>query len=153
MPVVVIGLPILPVRHEGAVVAVNYDAGETIGWPHFVDEVATAYRRLPIGSAILTGNYGEAGAIDRYGPDHGLPQAYSGHMAFAEWGPPPSHVGSVLAIGVEPSLLREIFGSVAQVGTLRNPWGIDNDEQDMPMYACRHMRRSWAGAWPLLQHY
>jgi len=31
---------------------------------------------------VLTGNYGEAGAIDRYGSDYGLPQVYSGANTF-----------------------------------------------------------------------
>lgn len=37
---------------------------------------------------IPTGNYGQVGASDRYGPSLGLPRAYSGQNAYAEWGPP-----------------------------------------------------------------
>ena len=31
------------------------------------------------GACILTGNYGEAGALEFYGPRYGLPHVISGH--------------------------------------------------------------------------
>ena len=74
----VISLPILPAKDAGPVIDVNDDVGETIGWPDFARTVADVYRDLPPEAVILTGDYGEAGAIDRYGPALGLPQAYSG---------------------------------------------------------------------------
>ena len=68
------------------IVALNTDAGETIGWPAFVHEIAAVYSSLPVSqrpaATVLTSNYGEAGAVDRFGPADGLPAAYSGHMAF-----------------------------------------------------------------------
>jgi 4-amino-4-deoxy-L-arabinose transferase-like glycosyltransferase len=100
-PAVLVVLPLLPVRSVGPVVGVNYDAGETIGWPQLVRQVATVHRSLPEGTAILTGNYGQAGAIDRYGPAFGLPRAFSGHNGYAAWGRPPAAV-PVLAVGVDP---------------------------------------------------
>jgi len=50
---------------------------ETVGWPEFVDQVAAVYATVPATGrnsvTILTDNYGEAGAVDRYGPALGLP--------------------------------------------------------------------------------
>ena len=40
-------------------------------------------------AVVFTGNYGEAGAIDRYGPALGLPRAHSAHNAYARFGVPP----------------------------------------------------------------
>ena len=87
----VIALPVLPARDAGPVIDVNEDVGETIGWPELAESVAEVDRRLgrPPRAVILTRNYGEAGAIDRYGPALGLPRAYSGHNAYGVWGPPP----------------------------------------------------------------
>ena len=55
---------------------------EEIGWPELVETVAGIYQHLPATeraqTAILTGNYGEAGAINLYGPAYGLPTAISG---------------------------------------------------------------------------
>jgi 4-amino-4-deoxy-L-arabinose transferase-like glycosyltransferase len=86
-----IALPLLPANRAGPVIALNPDVGETIGWPEFVRTVAEIRSGLPgAGSVvILTSNYGEAGAIDRWGPALGLPHAYSGHNAYGDWGAPP----------------------------------------------------------------
>jgi hypothetical protein len=60
---------------------INYDLGEQIGWPTFAEQVERAWESIPAderGTAIvLTGNYGEAGAIERFAPT--LPTPYSGH--------------------------------------------------------------------------
>jgi hypothetical protein len=82
------GLTLVPLRtlHKTSVVALNYDIGETVAWPTYLHEIAADCNGLPSSvrahGAILTSNYGEAGAVDRYGPALGLPAAYSGHMGF-----------------------------------------------------------------------
>jgi hypothetical protein len=67
---------------------------EMLGWPREVGLVAATYRSIPAQrrahTVILTANYGEAGAVDRYRGRFGLPAAYSGLNAFGLWGPPPS---------------------------------------------------------------
>jgi len=146
-PVLVIALPLLPVRSSGIVVPVNYNVGETVGWPQLVSQVATAYRRLPPGTAILTGNYGEAGAIDRYGPSLGLPRAFSGHNAYGEWGHPP-RTAPALTVGIDPALLRRSCLELRPLGRLVNPDGIDNDENGTPLFYCVP-RRPWQDLWPL----
>ncbi len=96
-----IALPVLPAHRAGLVVALNADVGEAIGWPEFARTVADVRHRMPATErvVILTGNYGEAGAVDRYGPDYGLPHPYSGHNAYSEWGPPPDGDAAVIAVG------------------------------------------------------
>ena len=80
-------LPVLPVQvmARSPIAEVNYDGGETAGWPEFVGTVAGVVSNLPADErdsvVLLTGNYGEAGAIDHFGPAAGLPPAYSGHNA------------------------------------------------------------------------
>lgn len=71
----------------GFVLNMNEDVGETIGWPAFTEQVSDVSREQPAGAIILTSNYGEAGAIDRFGP--GLPRAYSGYHAYHDWGARP----------------------------------------------------------------
>ena len=62
-----------------------------------VQEVATIYHALPpeqrAGTAILTANYGEAGAVDLYGGALGLPPAISGINSYwlRGYGDPPPH--------------------------------------------------------------
>jgi hypothetical protein len=104
-------------------------------------------------AAILTGNYGEAGAIGRYGPGDGLPEAYSGANNFWLWGPPPAADSAAIAVNVDPALLRREFAHVRQVATFRNGLGVADDEQGVPVFLATGLRSSWARAWPPFGHY
>ena len=151
-------LPIAPVAHlPAAVVAVNYDAGETVGWPALADSVARVYRSLPAAerarATILTANYGEAGALARYGPARALPTAYSGHMSVADFGWPPVGATVVIAIGFdEESYLKRFFGSVQRAGSVDLRLDIDNDENGEPIWLCRTPNAPWPTLWPKLRH-
>ena len=103
-----ISLPVLPARalHTVPLQKINYDLAETIAWPQQVALVGREYRALPAAqrarTTILTGNYGEAGAVERYGPELGLPTAYSGANNFWLWGPPPAADTAAIAVNVDP---------------------------------------------------
>ncbi len=146
-------LPTLPPdRLPGFVVAVNYDAGETIGWPAFADSLAAVHRALPDGerqrAVILTGNYGEAGAVARYGPQRGLPAAYSGHNSMADFGRPPDTADVVVAVGWQrPEPLRAWFADVTLAGRVDQRVDVDNDENGGPIWVCRGLKRPWAQIW------
>ena len=119
---------------------------ETVGWPDLVDQVATTYDGLPASqrarTTILTINYGEAGAIARYGPSHGLPTAYSGHNGFADWGPPPQRDTSVIAVweGGAPSQLRRCH----RVAAVHNRDGVSNEEiENAAIYVCEAPAQGW----------
>jgi len=149
-----ISLPVLPAKDADPVIAVNGDVGETIGWPEFARTVAGVYRELPDRgrAVILTSNYGEAGAVDRYGPDLGLPGAYSGHNAYGSWGPPAEGGAPVIAIGLEASELSDDLRGCRMAARIENGLGIDNDEQGTGIYVCMGPRASWSSAWPSLRH-
>ncbi|WP_328852739.1 glycosyltransferase family 39 protein [Micromonospora globbae] len=146
-------LPTLPAdRLPGFVVDVNYDAGETIGWPEFADSVAAVHRALPAAqrqrAVVLTANYGEAGAIARFGPARGLPAAYSGHNSMADFGQPPADADVVIAVGWErPDRLRAWFGDVTLAGRVDQRVEVDNDENGGPIWVCTGLRRPWADIW------
>ncbi len=149
----VIALPVLPADSADPVIALNEDVGETIGWPEFVRTVADVERELPNGrTVILTGNYGQAGAIDRFGPALGLPRAYSGHNAYGSWGPPPDGSGPVVVVGLRPRTMAAHLRDCAVAARIDNPAGIDNAEQDRPVMVCSGPRRSWSIEWPGLRH-
>jgi 4-amino-4-deoxy-L-arabinose transferase-like glycosyltransferase len=150
----VLFLPLVPAASlaDTPIVDINYDAGETVGWPALVRTVAAVYAALPAddrGTAVvLTRNYGQAGAIDRYGADLGLPPAYSGHNGYADWGPPPEHADqTVLVVGYEESRLREWFVSVERAAVVDNGVGLDNDEQGTAVWVCRRRRAPWSETW------
>lgn len=150
-------LPLVPAAalHMTPIVDINYDAGETVGWPRFTDAVAQVYEELPAtergGVVLLTANYGEAGALDRYGPARGLPRAYSGHNSYAAWGPPPQTSGPVIAVGLHRERLAQLFGSVQLAGRIDNGLAVDNEEQGASIWLCREQLQPWAQAWPKLR--
>ncbi|MCX5064986.1 glycosyltransferase family 39 protein [Micromonospora lupini] len=153
LPTVVLLLPVLPAERLPAfVVDVNYDAGETIGWPAFADSVAAVHRGLPpqerARAVILTGNYGEAGALARYGPARGLPRAYSGHNSMIDFGRPPAEADVVVAVGWErPDALNAWFDDCVLAGRVDQRVEVDNDENGGPIFVCRGLRRPWAQIW------
>ncbi|MFC5926210.1 ArnT family glycosyltransferase [Micromonospora vulcania] len=153
LPTVVLLLPVLPAdRLPGFVTDVNYDAGETIGWPAFVDSVATVHRGLPADqrarAVILTGNYGEAGALARYGPERGLPHAYSGHNSMVDFGRPPADADVVIVVGWERAdPLAAWFDECAPAGRVDQRVEVDNDENGGPIFVCRGLRHPWAQIW------
>ena len=133
---------------------INYDGLETVGWPQLVRAVAEVRDTLPDGAeaTILTVNYGEAGAIDRFGGAFGLPHAYSGHNAYWTWGPPPdTATGPVIVVGYgRPERLTPFFTEVEPVRRVYTPHGIENDENGVIIWVCRGLRRPWSAIWPEL---
>jgi hypothetical protein len=154
-----ISLPVLPARvlHTVQLQKINYDLAETIAWPRLVAQVAREYHALPAGlrarTAIITANYGEAGAIERFGPADGLPQAYSGANNFWLWGPPPARDTAAVVVGLDPALLRREFARVRQIATFENGIGVSDDEQGTPLYLATGLRSAWKQAWPAFRNY
>ena len=154
-----ISLPVLPARalHTVPLQKINYDLAETIAWPKLVALVAREYDALPAPqrrhATILAGNYGEAGALDRYGPGLDLPQAYSGANNFWLWGPPPAADTAAIAVNVDPALLRKEFAQVRQVATFDNGLGVSDDEQGVQIFVVTGLRSAWNQAWPAFRNY
>jgi 4-amino-4-deoxy-L-arabinose transferase-like glycosyltransferase len=146
-----IALPLLPERSAGIAIAANGDVGETIGWPQFVRSVARVYRRAP-GAVIFTSNYGEAGAIDRFGGALGMPGAYSAHNGFGEWGPPPDRPDPVVVVGLDSATLAKGFEHCSLVARVENSAGVDNDERGEPIDLCGATRGRWSKIWGTLRH-
>ncbi|WP_280433515.1 glycosyltransferase family 39 protein [Nocardia brasiliensis] len=150
----VLFLPVLPVSvlKDTPVLAVNYDAGETIGWPEFVRQVGGVRAGMGDDVAVLTANYGEAGAIERFGAPYHLPVPHSGHNSYWWWGPPRDGTAEYLTVGIERDRLAEIFADIQPAGRIDNGLGIDNDEQGEPLFICRNPRAPWSELWARAKH-
>lgn len=151
---VVIALPVLPVDSLDPVLAVNEDVGETIGWPQLTQNVAAVVRALPHPgrAVILTQNYGEAGAIDHYGPALGLRHAYSGHNAYGDWGPPPDGSAPVIVVGLRPRDIAAHLRDCRVAARIDNHAAVDNGEQGRTIMICRAPRHPWSREWSTLRH-
>jgi hypothetical protein len=154
-----ISLPVLPAAALARFPAqkINYDLGEEIGWPSQVKLLASVWRSLPAAqrarATLLAGNYGEAGAVERYGASFGLPQVYSGANNFWLWGPPPAGDTAAVAISVDPSLLHREFTHVTRVAVYRNGLNVSDDEEGTAIYVATGLRSSWATAWPAFRDF
>jgi hypothetical protein len=118
--------------------------------------VAAVVRQLPDEErehlVLLTGSYGEAGALDRYGPALDLPQPYSGHNSYWHWRRPADDHATVVAIRVPVPVLQPHFGSCRQVDQVRFDLPLDNEVQGAPIVVCRDLQRPWEEVWPQLRH-
>lgn len=156
IPVTLPVLPVATLRHT-PIVSLNYDAGETIGWPTYVSEIARVYESLSPSqrqsTIMLTSNYGEAGALDHYGPSDSLPAVYSGHNAYWYWGPPPASKTVVAAVGFSEHALSAVFGKLWLATHLDNHLGISDDEQGAPVWVGSDIRGPWKTIWPRLRHF
>ncbi len=144
-------LPIVPVAalHDSPIVAINYDAGETVGWPHFAAAVARAYDALPAEqrrhAVVLGANYGEGGAVLRFRPDI---DTYGGQNNLWDLGPPPADTRTAIVVGYPDADLRRWFAGVRRVATIDNGVHLDNDEQGRAVWLCTDPTQSWSALWP-----
>jgi 4-amino-4-deoxy-L-arabinose transferase-like glycosyltransferase len=152
---VLVALPVFPARSlPPAIAAVNQTSRDSIGWPTYVSEIAAAYQGLPAAdrasTVIVTGNYGQAGAVYRYGAGYGLPTVYSGQNELYRFGPPPDSARVAILVGLYGG---DRFASCTRVGTMDNRVGVDNEEQGRRIEVCRDPKPSWHQIWPAFQHY
>ncbi len=134
---------LLPVRSEHYLATSSLwedreDWAEQVGWPELAEQAALAYRASGRPGAIVTGDYGEAGAIDLYGPDHGLPPALSHYVTHRYWGPGRfASARTALLVGFEPPQVARLCASHRVVGRIRNHLGIHNEEWGQTLVDCR----------------
>jgi Dolichyl-phosphate-mannose-protein mannosyltransferase len=147
---------IIPIAHyakteQDATVALPQLYADMMGWQNTAATVSRVYHQLPKSEqadcAILAGNYGEAGAIDYYGPALGLPKAISGHNSYYDWGPRNYSGNCVILFGDRSGELKELFGDVQQVATISNPLAMPVERQ-LVVYLCRKPRAPLAELWP-----
>jgi 4-amino-4-deoxy-L-arabinose transferase-like glycosyltransferase len=155
---VVFALPVLPADRVGFIADANSTVADQIGWPEYVQEIRDVYAGLSPDdqrkAVLFTGNYGEAGALDRYGRPLGLPGVYSGHNELWNYGPPPDDkTVAIVVTEAEPARVRALFGPCEAGTKLHNREGVDNEEVNASVYVCRQLPATWQDLWPQLQHY
>ncbi|MGW2894789.1 glycosyltransferase family 39 protein [Streptomyces sp. NPDC001212] len=152
-------LPMLPPSALGVPLAMNKEQGEQIGWQALADTVSEAWLAVPAEdrarAVVFTQNYGEAGALDRYGPERGLPRPYSGHMSYADWRRPPDTAnGPVLLVRQQnASGVEQFFTGCRPVARVDNRHGVPNEEQHATVALCSGTTAPWSRLWPSLRHY
>ena len=130
---------------------------EEFGWKRLARDVASVYRSLPpnvrAGTAVYADTYGDAGALDFYGPRYGLPPAISSQNSYYLWGTHGYDGRTLVAVGATRiDLLRAYYRSVTLVRTSTEPykWIV---EGPAPIYLCRDPVVPLATIWPRLRWY
>lgn len=132
---------------------------EMVGWQEMTAQVAEIYQTIPESekenTVILAGNYGEAGALDLYGDEYGLPRMITGAntMWYRGYGEPEPQ--TVIVVGFEGDYARRFFNSCQLSGTVKNSYNVKNEETTYhtSLYVCREPRRPWSEMWQEMQWY
>jgi hypothetical protein len=161
-----LAIPILPpetyIRYTKAL-HVNQPAIEThqlgplpqvfadrFGWKEMTATVAGVYNHLPAEvrpkTAIFAQNYGEAGAIDMFGPKYGLPPAISGHQSYFLWGPRGYTGESVIVMHGQQKDLESRFAEVQKVASVYDPYSMPYEHFDV--FYCRGLKQPLSEIWP-----
>jgi hypothetical protein len=127
----------------------QYFADE-FGWEEMTREVARIYHDLPEEqqkkTAIFANNYGEAGAIDFFGPQYGLPKAISHHQSYWFWGPRDYTGETVIVLGSDGRGDREHFKSVEAAGRAYHPYSRQDEQYDI--FLCLSLTSDLRSFWP-----
>jgi hypothetical protein len=126
---------------------------DQFGWPEMAAEVAGFYQTLPADVRARTGifgqNYGQAGAIDLFGPRYGLPPAISGHQSYFLWGPRGYTGKSMIVLDGKESVLHSQFTSVHKVARVSHPYSMPHQQFDV--YYCEGLKQPVGELWPRLK--
>ncbi|MCA1579284.1 MAG: glycosyltransferase family 39 protein [Acidobacteria bacterium] len=124
-------------------------------WPGMVEAVARVYHSLTPEeqqrTAIFANNYGQAAAVDFFGPKYGLPKAISGHQNYYLWGPRNYTGDIVIVLGDEESDAREHFESVTVAATLNNPYAYRYE--NLPVLLCRGLKWNLQTEWSRVKNW
>jgi len=129
--------------------------GDRFGWPEMVQQVAQIYNSLPAEERARTGiyanNYGEAGAIDFFGPQYGLPKAISPHQSYYLWGPRDYTGDSLIVLQSKRADAERNCKNVEAVGTVGHP--LSMAEEHYTIFICRGLKQPLPELWPRLKHW
>jgi len=132
----------------------QYFADE-FGWEEMTKAVAKVYFSLPPAeratTAIFANSYGQAGAIDFFGPRYGLPKAISGHQSYWYWGPRDYTGATVIVLGSDGRGDREHFASVEAAGRAEHPYSRLDEHFDI--FLCRRLQVNLQTLWPQVKHW
>jgi len=125
---------------------------DRFGWDELTNEVVGAYRTLSPEDqhrvCLLTGNFGEAGALDLLGHamEPSLPPAVSAHNSYWMWGTHGCTWEVVIGVyDASPAEMAEHYESVTVMGRLDNPYAMPYEHKYV--YLLRSRRASQKVIW------
>ena len=138
---------------------VDHEYSEEIGWPELVRTVASVYDSLPPAerarTSILAGNYGEAGALDVYGPARHLPQVISEVDSYFARGYGSAPPESAIVLGYDMDDATMLFDTCRVVAHVTNSHGIVNEETRFhpDVLLCTGPSANWPERWEKMRRF
>jgi hypothetical protein len=130
----------------------QYFADE-FGWEDMVRNVARVYHTLSPDeqkrTAIFSNDWGDAAAIDFFGPKYGLPHAISKHNSYWLWGPSDANGEIMIILHSDGVGDRKHFKSVEKAGRVEHPFSRRDEWYDI--YLCRGLNVDLRDAWPKMK--
>jgi hypothetical protein len=141
-------------KHPQGIVPQHF--ADMLGWRTLAETMSRAYESLTPAqqeeAVILTRDYGQAAALEFFGPEYALPAALSGHNNYFLYGTRGSSGDVVLALGLDPAFLRTEWRSVKRIATFHDEYLLP-DQNDLPVYLCTSRIESFAMWWPRTKRY
>ena len=141
-----------PVSNEGLRLnSLPQHYADRFGWEHMAKVTAQVYASLPDSDKqkclIYGRNYGEAGAIDYFGRDFGLPPAISQHNSYWYWSL--EHLKQdviIIVIGLRKDQLAKDFEDIQEAGIIQSEYAMPY-ENNLPVLICKKLRRPILDVW------
>lgn len=148
------GLQMAAKTNVGAQERIPQDYADMLGWKEQTEAVAKVYRDLSAQdqekTVILASNYGEAGALEFYGPRYGLPPPVSFVGSYWFFGPGELPGDIVITVGFEPDEVDDFFGSVEPARTVRQPFAVE-EERRVRITVGRNPKTTLQAFWPTVK--
>jgi len=129
---------------------------DRLGWKELATDVARVFHSLSPeeqrNTVIVSTNYGEAGSLELFGPELGLPHVYATHNNYFLWGPPPDSVKTYIGVFVDRRGLERRFESVVEAA-LHTCEECTRPQRRIPIYLARIPTLSIEKEWPSFKIY
>jgi len=147
-------LPVMEHSHARAALPQWY--ADQFGWQEIIAETVVAWNHLKpeerSDCGIFAQDYGQAGAIDFFGPRYGLPRSISGDKTFFLWGPRGYSGNCLIVLDDSRENLEKLWRNVQYIGTSAdNPYAL---EKQIDVFICRGSKfGTMAELWPKVKRW
>jgi hypothetical protein len=148
---------VIPIQSRGPIrnfaLVRNEDLRDEFGWTEMVKEVAAIRDSLPAPErenlGVMTGNYGEQGAVELYGPSYHLPPPISPTNSGWLRGYPNPQPTTLIVLGWSREGANYNFKDCRLAGRNTNSEGVSNEEsQGHPdIFVCGPPKLPWPDFW------
>jgi hypothetical protein len=121
------------------------------GWPERVEAVTEVYDSFSPEeqkrTMLFAAGYGNAGAVDYFGRQRGLPQAVSFDQSYWLWGYPDGPVETVIGVGFSLEFLEQIYEEIEVAASVELE-NVNPDQTPFVVTICRRPKITMDQIWP-----